>query len=197
MANTVGPLIKQARTGAGLTQEQLAKQIDGLTAADISKAERGEKEWTQTQLRQIAKVTGVTQASLLNAAKEDSAAKPAAKKPAAAASTAKKPASTAKKPASTASTAKKPASSGSTAKKPAASSAKKPASTAKKEEEIKLTATEKKLLELYRAADKDTKEAAMKVLKGEKLEGGLLSLLSGGGGGLLDGVTDLLGLGKK
>ena len=173
MANTVGPLIKQARTGAGLTQEQLAKQIDGLTAADISKAERGEKELTQTQLRQIAKVTGVTQASLLNAAKEDSAAKPAAKKPAAAASTdkkpastAKKPASTAKKPASTASTAKKPASSGSTAKKPAASSAKKPASTAKKEEEIKLTAAEKKLLQLYRAADKDTKEAALKVLKG-------------------------------
>ena len=202
MANTVGPLIKQARTGAGLTQEQLAKQIDGLTAADISKAERGEKELTQTQLRQIAKVTGVTQASLLNAAKEDSAAKPAAKKPTssgstakkpAAGSTAKKPASTAKKPASSASTAKKPAS---TAKKPA-STAKKPASTAKKEEEIKLTATEKKLLELYRAADKDTKEAAMKVLKGEKLEGGLLSLLSGGGGGLLDGMTDLLGLGKK
>ena len=195
MANTVGPLIKQARTGAGLTQEQLAKQIDGLTAADISKAERGEKELTQTQLRQIAKATGVTQASLLNAAKEDSAAKPAAKKPTSSGSTAKKPAagSTAKKPAST---AKKPASSASTAKKPA-STAKKPASTAKKEEEIKLTATEKKLLELYRAADKDTKEAAMKVLKGEKLEGGLLSLLSGGGGGLLDGVTDLLGLGKK
>ena len=195
MANTVGPLIKQARTGAGLTQEQLAKQIDGLTAADISKAERGEKELTQTQLRQIAKATGVTQASLLNAAKEDSAAKPAAKKPTSSGSTAKKPAagSTAKKPAST---AKKPASSASTAKKPA-SSAKKPASTAKKEEEIKLTATEKKLLELYRAADKDTKEAAMKVLKGEKLEGGLLSLLSGGGGGLLDGMTDLLGLGKK
>jgi transcriptional regulator with XRE-family HTH domain len=204
MANKVGPLIKQARTGAGMTQEQLSKLVDGVTAADISKAERGEKELTQTQLRQIAKATGVTQASLLNAAKEDSAAKPAAKKPATS-STAKKPAtSSAKKPA-TASTAKKPASSSakkpataSTAKKPTtSSSAKKPASTAKKEEEIKLTATEKKLLELYRAADKDTKEAAMKVLKGEKLEGGLLSLLSGGGGGLLDGVTDLLGLGKK
>ena len=192
MANTVGPLIKQARTGAGLTQEQLAKQIDGLTAADISKAERGEKELTQTQLRQIAKVTGVTQASLLNAAKEDSAAKPAAKKPAAAASTAKKPASTAKKPAST---AKKPASTASTAKKPA--------SSAKKQEEFKLTAAEKKLVELYRAADKSTKENAVKLLKGEKLEAaGLLGSLLGGsgngsGGGLLDGVTDLLGLGKK
>ena len=93
MANKVGALIKEARTGAGLTQEQLAKKVDGVTASDISKAERGEKELTQTQLKQIAKATGVTQASLLNAAKEDSAAKPAAKKPAAAASTAKKPAS--------------------------------------------------------------------------------------------------------
>ncbi len=188
MANKVGPLIKAARTGAGLTQEQLAKQIDGLAAADISKAERGEKELSQAQLRQIAKITGVTQASLLNAAKESTAAKPAA-------STAKKPAaSTAKKPAS--STAKKPAAS--TAKKPAASTAKKPAaSTAKKEEEIKLTAAEKKLLELYRAADKDTKDAAMKILKGEKLESGLLGMLIGGNGGLLDNAMDLLGLGKK
>ena len=63
---------------------------------------------------------------------------------------------------------------------------------------MKLTATEKKLLELYRAADKDTRDAAMKVLKGEKVDGGLLSsLLGGGGGGLLDGAMDLLGLGKK
>ena len=42
MANKVGPLIKEARTGAGMTQEQLAKKIKGITAADISKAERGE-----------------------------------------------------------------------------------------------------------------------------------------------------------
>ena len=75
--------------------------------------------------------------------------------------------------------------------------AKKPAGTAKKEEEIKLTAAEKKLLELYRAANKETREAAMKVLKGEKIEdGGLLSSLLGGGN-LLDGAMDLLGLGKK
>ncbi|MBQ6273360.1 MAG: helix-turn-helix domain-containing protein [Oscillospiraceae bacterium] len=178
MANKVGPLIKEARTGAGLTQEQLAKQVDGVTASDISKAERGEKELTQAQLRAIAKATGVTQASLLNAAKESTAKKPA--------TTAKKPATTAKKPA--ASSAKKPA-----------TTAKKPATTAKKEEELKLTATEKKLLELYRAADKDTRDAAMKVLKGEKIDGGLLSSLlgGGGGGGLLDGAMDLLGLGKK
>lgn len=157
MANKVGALIREARTGAGLTQEQLAKKVDGVTASDISKAERGEKELTQTQLKLIAKATGVTQASLLNAAKSGT--------------TAKKPAATAKKPA--ASTAKKPA--------------------AKKEEEIKLTAAEKKLLELYRAADKNTKDAALKVLKGEKQD--LLSLL--GGGDLLGSVTDLLGLGKK
>ena len=157
MANKVGALIREARTGAGLTQEQLAKKVDGVTASDISKAERGEKELTQTQLKLIAKATGVTQASLLNAAKSGTAAK--------------KPSTTAKKPA--ASTAKKPA--------------------AKKEEEIKLTAAEKKLLELYRAADKNTKDAALKVLKGEKQD--LLSLL--GGGDLLGSVTDLLGLGKK
>lgn len=164
MANKVGALIKEARTGAGLTQEQLAKKVDGVTASDISKAERGEKELTQTQLKLIAKATGVTQASLLNAAKSGTTA--------AKTSTAKKTATT--------------------AKKPAASTAKKPAST-KKEEEIKLTAAERKLLELYRAADKNTKDAALKVLKGEKQD--LLSLL--GGSDLLGSVTDLLGLGKK
>ena len=147
MANKVGPLIKEARTGAKLTQEQLAKKIAGLTAADISKAERGELELSQAQLKAIAKATGVTQASLLNAAKEGSktsaARKPAAKKPA-----------------------------------------------AKKEEELKLTAAEKMLVELYRAADKSTRETAVKVLKGEKTTAdGIL-------GSLLGGAVDLLS-GKK
>ena len=187
MANKVGPLIKEARTGAGLTQEQLSKKVDGVTAADISKAERGEKELTQNQLKQIAKATGVTQASLLNAAKESS-------------TTAKKPTSTgtAKKTGTT-STAKKTGTTSTAKKTGTTSTAKKPtASTAKKETELKLTAAEKKLVELYRAADKDTKDAAVKVLKGEKLEGGLLSsLLGGAGSGLLDGAMDLLGLGKK
>lgn len=57
MANKVGPLIKEARTGAGMTQEQLAKKIKGITAADISKAERGELELTQTVLKEIARNT--------------------------------------------------------------------------------------------------------------------------------------------
>ena len=65
----VGTLIKEARTNADLTQEQLARRISGLTASDISLAERGKKDLTQAQLKQIAKITGVTQASLLTAAK--------------------------------------------------------------------------------------------------------------------------------
>ena len=65
----LGNLIKEARTEAGLTQEQLARRISGLSASDISQAERHQKNLTQDQLKQIAKITGVTQASLLNAAK--------------------------------------------------------------------------------------------------------------------------------
>ena len=57
-----------------------------------------------------------------------------------------------------------------TAKKPATTTAKKSTGTS-----VKVTATEKKLLELYRAADADTKKAAMALLKGEKSQlGGIL-----------------------
>ena len=90
----VGDLIREARTGAGLTQEALAKKVSGLSATDIGKAERGEKDLTQEQLKEIARATGVTQKSLLDAArkKTTSAGKTgaSAKKPAA--SSAKKPA---------------------------------------------------------------------------------------------------------
>ena len=74
-AKKVGTLIKEARTNADLTQEQLARKIAGLSANDISEAERGLKDLTQEQLKQIAKITGVTQASLINAAKGSSAKK--------------------------------------------------------------------------------------------------------------------------
>ena len=73
MTNTVGPMIKKARAGAGLTQEQLANKVTGLSASDISRAERGVLIPTQEQLKTIAKVTGVTQKSLLDAAKESKA----------------------------------------------------------------------------------------------------------------------------
>ena len=68
----LGNLIKEARTEAGLTQEQLARKIAGLSASEISAAERGVGDLTQDQLKKIAKATGVTQASLLTAAKGSS-----------------------------------------------------------------------------------------------------------------------------
>ena len=71
----LGNLIREARTGAGLTQEQLAKKVTGISALDISKAERGQKDLTQAQLKAIAKATGVTQTSLLEAAKTSTTTK--------------------------------------------------------------------------------------------------------------------------
>ena len=71
MGKKVGKLIKAARTEADMTQEALARKVKGVSANDISLAERGEKDLTQEQLKLIAKATGVTQASLLNAAKEE------------------------------------------------------------------------------------------------------------------------------
>jgi len=114
-AKRVGTLIKNARLDAGMTQEQLARKVRNCSANDISRAERGEKELTTDQLKQIAKATGVTQKSLLDAAKGTS------------------------------------------------SSAKSGALTVS----MKVTATEKRLVELYRAADSDAKKNALKVLRGE------------------------------
>ena len=66
----VGVLIREARTAAGLTQEKLAKAAgEGLSAADISKCERGEADLTTAQLKKIAVACGVTQTSLVNAPK--------------------------------------------------------------------------------------------------------------------------------
>lgn len=135
-AKKVGTLIKEARTNAGMTQEQLARKISGLSASDISLAERDKLNLTQDQLKQIAKATGVTQASLINAAKGTSSSK----KPSA-------------------------ANTGST---------------------LKLTATEKQLVELYRKADSDTKKAVMKQLKGEDTMTDALI------GSLLSGVQDMI-----
>ena len=114
-AKRVGTLIKNARIDAGLTQEKLARKVRDCSANDISRAERGEKELTTDQLKQIAKATGVTQKSLLDAAKGSS------------------------------------------------SSAKSGASTVS----MRVTATEKRLVELYRAADTDTRRNALKLLRGE------------------------------
>lgn len=72
MANKVGTLIKKARTDAGYTQEQLARKVKGISANDISRAERGELELSQAVLKEIAKATGVTQSSLIEASKHSS-----------------------------------------------------------------------------------------------------------------------------
>ena len=68
MSKELGILIKNARTEKKLTQAQLAAMVDGLTARDISDAERGTKEPSKAAIRGIAKALGVTQASLLAAA---------------------------------------------------------------------------------------------------------------------------------
>ena len=170
MANTVGPLIKEARSKAKLSQEALASQIDGLSSSDLGKAERGEKELSQSVLRQIAKLTGVTQSSLINAAKESTYGTAAKKTTSAAAAKKTTTATTAKKTSTTAKTttaAKKT----STARKTSAAS----------KNAIELTAAEKKLVELYRAADSETKKKAVAVLKGESSEmGDILTSLLGG-----------------
>ena len=125
----VGTLIKEARTEAGLTQEQLARRISGLSANDISLAERHQKNLTQDQLKQIAKITGVTQTSLLEAAKGSSGSKKTASK-----------------------------------------------------SSMQVTAAERKLVELYRAADSDTRKDALKVLKGQdSLADDILEALLEGG----------------
>lgn len=66
----IGALIKEARTAAKLSQEKLASLAgENLTAAIISKCERGEVDLTNAQLKKIAVACGVTQVSLLNAPK--------------------------------------------------------------------------------------------------------------------------------
>ena len=93
----------------------------------------------------------MTQSSLINAAKESSyGSAPAQKKTSAAAK-----------------------------KTGSAASAKKTGSAAKKEEPA-LTSAEKKLVELYRAADAETKKKAVAVLKGEQTDAGdILTTLLG------------------
>ncbi len=148
-AKKVGTLIREARLEAGYTQEQLARKVKGLTANDISKAERGEKDLTKEQLKKIALATGVTQSSLLNAPKGGS-------------------------------------SSSSSKKKTTTSSASKKKTTSSTGTSMKVTATERKLVELYREADSDRKKMAMNVLKGES------NTFDGFLGNLIDGALDAL-----
>lgn len=212
-AKKVGTLIREARTAKKLSQEQLAAQVNGLSGSDIGKAERGEKELTQAQLKTIAKVLGVTQKSLVEAPKGGSPA--AAAKTSSAAKT-----STAAKKTTKTSTAAKKTNKTSTAAKASSSAKESSTSSAKKTTASKtgsaakttaakttgasksLTAAEQKFLELYRAADADDKKLAAKILKGEKLEiGDMLPMLlnpdSNGDDGLLGALIGKLQNMKK
>ena len=163
MAQTksLGELIKEARTSAGLTQEQLAQSVNDMTANDISKAERGQKVPTQNQLKQIAKTTGVTQKSLLDAAKAQDAA--------GSGNTSSGKTASGKTSSGTAASGK--TTSGKTASGKTATgktaSGKTTSGKTTSGNTVQVTATEKKLLELYRAADSDKKKAVMSLLKGE------------------------------
>lgn len=120
MSRKLGKLVKEARTAKGFTQAQLADKVDGLTASDVSKIERGEKEPAEAVVKLMAKALGVTQVSLVSAMSgKSSAAKTGTGK------------------------------------------------TGTSSADLKLTAAEKKLLNLYRKADADTKKAAMDLLAGE------------------------------
>ena len=174
----VGELIKEARGKAGLSQESLARQIEGLSASDVGRAERGEKELTQAQLRAIAKATGVTQKSLLEAAagtsgtKKTDAKKTAAKKTDTKKTEAKK--TDTKKTEAKKTEAKK---TGTAAKKTAA----KKTAAKKTDEADTLTNAEKSMLNAWRKADPETRKAALALRTGEKEEAGdlLSTLLSG------------------
>ena len=120
MSKKLGKLVREARTAKGMTQAQLADKVDGLTASDVSKIERGEKEPAEAVVKLMAKALGVTQVSLVSAMSgKSSAAKTGIGK------------------------------------------------TGTASGDLKLTAAEKKLLNLYRKADADTKKAAMDLLAGE------------------------------
>ena len=196
----VGDLIKEARTNAGLTQEQLAKQVENVTASDISKAERGEKALTQAALKQIAKATGVTQKSLLEAPTGATAAKKTsgttdAKKTGTSTDAKKTGSSTSSKKTGTSTESKKTGSSTSSKKTGTSTDAKKTGSstsskktgatsgskkTTSSSDAVKLTAAEKRIIELYRKADADTKKEVEALLKGEKEDGDLVGTLLGG-----------------
>ncbi len=188
-AKKVGVLVKEARTAAGLTQEKLAKAAgENLTAADISKCERGEADLTAAQLKRIAVACGVTQTSLVNAPKNLSAA--AAKKAAAKdTKTGGGKTASAKAPAARKETAKTTAKAGaktSTAKAGSAKTSTAKAGSAKTSSakaaakktgaaavpananvSMKVTAAEQKLIQAYRGSTADRKKAALKLLNGD------------------------------
>ena len=132
MSKNLGKMIKDARVDKGLSQAALAESA-GVSASEIGKIERGEKEPSQDVLKKMAKPLGLTQKALLEAASGTG----------------------------------KASSSGKTSGTGKASGTGK-TSSAKTEAGVgTLTSTEKKLVQLYRKADSNTKKAAMNLLSGD------------------------------
>lgn len=140
MGKKVGNLIKKARTDAGMTQEQLARKVKGVSAQDISNAERGNIELTNQNLKDIAKATGVTQASLLNATSSSKSVSTKTK-------------------------------------------------TTASKSSMSVTATERKIITLYRQADSNTKKRVMSVLKGTEAEDVISGVIGDAIGGMIKKVT--------
>ena len=161
----VGALVKEARTAAGLTQEQLARKLKGVDANDVSRFERGDIDFTQEQLKTIAKACGVTQKSLLDAPKNlGKAASSSAKKSTSSSSASTKKASSSKSSSSKSSTSK------STTSKASSSKSSSSKSSSSSGTSMKVSATEKKLVELYREADAETKKLVNELLKSKQAE---------------------------
>lgn len=142
MGKKLGGLIKAARMDAGFTQEQLARKIKGVSQADIGRYERGEDEPTQQVVKDIAKACGVTQKSLLDAMPKSKTSSGKTGKTSGSAS------------GKTGKTGKTSSSSGKTGTSSANTVS------------LRVTSTEKRLVELYRAADSDTKKKALALLRG-------------------------------
>ena len=159
MSKKLGTLVKKARTENGFTQAELADMVDGLSASDIGKIERGEKEPETAVIKEMAKALGVTQVSLVSAA--TGSGKSSAKQTSKSSSSGSSSKQTAKS-----SSAK---SSSKQATKSAAKSTSSKTTSSKKTSQsgdLKLTATEKKLVQAYRKADSATKKAALGLLDG-------------------------------
>ena len=125
MGKKLGNLIKSARADAGLTQEQLARKVKGVTASDIGRFERAEAEPTTQNVKDIAKALGVTQKSLLDAMPKSSSK---------------------------------------------TSSSSRTSSGSSSKSSMQVTATERRLVELYREASSDDKKKALSVLRGNNVD---------------------------
>ena len=184
--------LKAVAKACGVTQTSLVNAPKNLTdtAGKSNTAGKKATEKTAAAKTTAAKTTAAkttaakTQTAKTAAAKKDEAKKTGVKETAAKTQTAK---TAAKENA-----AKKTAAKTQAAKTAAA---KKPAAPAGANTSMKVTATEKKLIEAYRDAPADLKKAALKVLKGEYGEtvNNLLGASSGAGATAADGVGEILG----